>query len=194
MVALFAAFPCPAELAALTADDLADVRTPGGQRINAKHLARLQAFLTTTLAEPWSPVLRSAVGQLVRDLVRAERDLAELERHIGAATEDLEDCRLLRTIPGIGTLTAAVVVAEVGDIRRFPSVDHFIGYCGLYPWSKQSGDGTTTSRMVRKGNRMLRLQLLLASTTARRSNPQVCALYQRLRARGKSAVESVNVV
>ena len=53
---------------------------------------------------------------------------------------------MLQTVPGIGALTAAVVVAEVGDIRRFPTVDDFIGYCGLYPWSKQSGDGTSTSQ------------------------------------------------
>ncbi|MEN0065646.1 MAG: IS110 family transposase [Myxococcota bacterium] len=187
VVALFEAYPCPAELAALTVEQLAEVRTPGGARIGAKKLARMQAFLATTLCDPWSPVLREGVGQLVRDLVRAERDLAELERHIEAATEDLEDCRLLRTVPGIGALTAAVVVAEVGDLRRFETVDHFIGYCGLCPRSKQSGDGTATGKMVRKGNRMLRLQLLLASTTARRSNPQVRAFYQRLRERGKSA-------
>lgn len=187
VVALFEAFPCPAELAALTVERLAQVRTPGGARISAKKLGRLQAFLATTLCEPWSPVLRHAVGQLLRDLVRAHQELVELERHIEAAIEGLDDCQHLLTVPGVGKTTAAVIIAEVGDIRRFPTVGDFIGYCGLYPRSKQSGDGKTTSKMVRKGNRMLRLQLLLACTTARKNNAQVSAFYKRLRARGKSA-------
>lgn len=186
LISLFAVHPCPAELLALTPADLANLRTPGGRSIRASELEELQGFLRSSSAEPWSPLLRAGVGQLLQDVVRAEQAVRELERLLESETRTLPECTLLRTIPGVGALTAAVAIAEVGDIRRFPSVDHFIGYCGLYATSKTSGDGKTTGRMVRKGNRMLRLQLLLASTTARRCNAQVCALYERLRARGKS--------
>ncbi|MBX2803038.1 MAG: IS110 family transposase [Myxococcales bacterium] len=167
LISLFAAHPCPAELLALTPADLATVRTPGGRSIRSSELEELQGFLHSSSVEPWSPLLRAAVGQLLQDVVRAEQAVRELESLLEEETRTLPECTLLRTIPGVGALTAAVAIAEVGDVRRFPSVDHFIGYCGLYATSKTSGDGKTTGRMVRKGNRMLRLQLLLASTTAR---------------------------
>ncbi len=92
----------------------------------------------------------------------------------------------LTTIPGIGKVTAGVILAEVGDVRRFMSKRKFIGYCGLYPMVYESGEMRMEGRMTYKGNRMLKMTLLLAGVSARRSNIQVRAYYERLMRRGKS--------
>ncbi|MCB9762260.1 MAG: IS110 family transposase [Alphaproteobacteria bacterium] len=111
--------------------------------------------------------------------VAATRTSRSWSRSSRRTHERARQDHVLLTIPGVGELTLAVLLAEAGDPHRFATVDKFIGYCGLYPGSKRSGDGGYSTRMVRKGNRMLRLQILLASTTARQFNAPVRAFYRR---------------
>jgi transposase len=56
-----------------------------------------------------------------------------------------EDVRRLMTIPGIDMITATTLVAVIGDIRRFPTSRQLVGYLGLHPTVKQSGNATGTS-------------------------------------------------
>ena len=51
-----------------------------------------------------------------------------------------EDVRLIRTIPGIGLVTASVIKAEVGDVTRFSSAETLAAYVGLTPLTYQSGE------------------------------------------------------
>ena len=83
-------------------------------------------------------------------------------------------------------MTAATVQAEVDDGDRFPDKTRFVGYCGLYPTVWESGTVQRRFRMTWKGNRHLKMALMVATASARQHNPTVRALYERLRARGKS--------
>jgi transposase len=93
---------------------------------------------------------------------------------------------VLASIPGLGPVSVASILAEVADIQRFPDKETFVGYCGLYPIAWESGDTKLRFRMTRKGNRMLKMTLLVASAAARQYNPAIRHFYARLRARGKS--------
>jgi transposase len=53
-----------------------------------------------------------------------------------------EDVQLMRTVPGIGLVTAAVVKAEIGDISRFVSAENLAAYVGASPTTCQSGEKT----------------------------------------------------
>jgi len=83
-------------------------------------------------------------------------------------------------------VSAAAILAEVGDIRRFANSTQFVGYCGLYPIVWESGETRRRYRMTFKGNRMLKMTLLVASAAARQYNPVIATFYERLRRRGKS--------
>jgi transposase len=77
-----------------------------------------------------APVLRDAV-QEIRDLetrIQGVETLASLGAH-------LDDVQRLRTVPGIGLLTATALVAFVGSPRRFPSGRRFASFLGLVPKS-----------------------------------------------------------
>ena len=54
-----------------------------------------------------------------------------LERDIAVHALASEEIRRLMTIPGISVTTAAAFMAAIGDIRRFPSPRHLVGYLGL---------------------------------------------------------------
>jgi transposase len=65
--------------------------------------------------------------------------------------------RQLRTIPGIGLLTATALVAAVGDVQRFPSARHFASYLGLTPREDSTGLRRRLGAISKRGDTYLRM-------------------------------------
>jgi hypothetical protein len=135
---------------------------------------------------------------LVRDLVaqvrQTQRDENQLRSLLTDAYEALPASAHVQvmTIPGVGTATAAVVVAQAVDINRFATPAHFVGYFGVFPEENSSGVDKSgkplppgTMRMSAKGNDLVRSYLWNAARSAICHNPAIAALYRRLRAKGK---------
>ena len=80
-----------------------------------------------------------------------------------------KDYYLLRSIPGIGPLTAAYILLEIGDIRRFTSFKKFAGYVGIVPGVYNSGANERTMGVTPRANRTIRSLIVEASW--------VCLLY-----------------
>ena len=75
----------------------------------------------------------------------------------------------LTSIPGIGKIYSAGIIAEIGDIRRFSSQAPVAKFSGLVWHKNQSGEFEAEhSRMIKSGNRYLRYYLLEAANSARR--------------------------
>ncbi len=68
-------------------------------------------------------------------------ELAAVDRVIAQEAVGDQDVRRLMTIPGIDITTASTLAAVIGDVRRFPSSRHLVGYLGLHPTVRQSGNG-----------------------------------------------------
>jgi transposase len=71
----------------------------------------------------------------------------------------------LRTIPGIGLLSATALVAFVGDIARFPSSRHFASYLGLTPRENSSGLRRRLGAISKRGDTYLRMLLIHGART-----------------------------
>ena len=82
--------------------------------------------------------------------------------------------KLLRSIPGIGLVTAAALVAHVGDIHRFSSPEKLVAYIGLDCRVHESGTSIHGKGYITKrGNRYLRYILFNAAFIAQRRNPDL---------------------
>jgi transposase len=183
-------------------------RYPTGPRLAAAHLQSVEhiPYLPKQLAQPLHQAAKDSVGTLHGDVAETlVRELVTQVRHslnheeklrqlLEAAFADLPSSghQQLCTIPGIGTATAAVLVAKIIDIERFTTPEHLVGYFGAFPDENSSGvdkDGRPlplgTLRMSQKGNDLVRAYLWNAARTASLHNPAVRALYRRLRAKGK---------
>jgi transposase len=73
-----------------------------------------------------------------------------------------EDVQLMRTVPGIGLVTAAVVKAEIGDISRFETAENLAAYVGVSPTTCQSGE-KTWGGPTRHGNNRVKHVLIEAT-------------------------------
>jgi len=93
---------------------------------------------------------------------------------------------VLETIPGIGSVLAAAIIGEVGDISRFPNAKALVAYAELDATVKASGQFEgTRNRISKRGSPTLRNSLWLAAVTARRFNPELKAYYDTKRSQGK---------
>ena len=90
--------------------------------------------------------------------------------------------RALEQIPGIGPFIASLVIAEVGDIRRFPSAKHLVSYTGLAPSLYASGEHRWGGPITKQGSSVLRWALVQAAHRAA-LNPRFYGFYQRQRER-----------
>ena len=100
------------------------------------------------------------------ELHRLGEVLAGLDRRIEevAATMERADLiRALRSMKGIKTLTAATIVAELGDLRRFPTPGKFMSFLGLTPSENSTGDNHRRGAITRAGNTRLRRLLVEAA-------------------------------
>ncbi len=118
----------------------------------------------------------------LHDALQAEID--EVERRLAREALASEDIRRLMTIPGIGPMTALGLVGVIGDIRRFPSHRHLVGYLGLDPKVRQSGEREArTGHISRQGQAHARALLCEAANAAVRVPGPLRAFFERLRAR-----------
>ena len=112
--------------------------------------------------------------------------LEQIDTHINGHPTLKEDRDLLSSIPGVGELTAAWLMAELPDVSLFQSAESAAAYAGLSPSPYTSG--TSVKRMThlsKKGNPHLRRALFMPALTAVRYNPIVKALYDRLISKGR---------
>jgi transposase len=100
-------------------------------------------------------------------LAEAAREIAELETRIGAVERQLQTLAdaspvltRLRTIPGVGLLTATALLAFVGNVARFPSGRHLASYLGLTPRETSSGLQRRLGRISKRGDPYLRMLLI----------------------------------
>ena len=93
--------------------------------------------------------------------------------------------KVLRTLPGVGEFTALVIVAEIGDISRFPSARKLASWAGLTPTVRGSDLKIRHGHISKQGSVWLRWALNQAAQTAKRS-PEFAASYAAIaKRRGK---------
>jgi transposase len=179
-------------------------RYPTAQRLGAAAAADLGAiaYLPDRHIEPLLQHARAsiaslsgpAVEELVRDQVRQLRDCnarqKRLEGQLVTAYRGLDKPNHLDTIPGIGSVSAAVLTAFIGDIDRFENPGKLVTYFGVLPVEVSSGverDGTPRASrryvMSKRGNDLVRRYLWMAALSAVQVNPAVRGLYRRVAAK-----------
>lgn len=131
--------------------------TQGGRALVETYRERLPEY-SLKVFDMWQEMLKAA-----------QQIECELEKLVEVEAGKDEDCKLLMTIPGVGPLTALVLRAEIGDIRRFESPGALVCYCGLSPTVSQSADKAYYGKLNRACNRFLKYVLVLRAQGVARS-------------------------
>jgi transposase len=104
-------------------------------------------------------------------------------------------CQLLRSIKGVGWITAAYMIAFTENFTRFTNARKFNCYAGLAPFAHQSGSSIKgRARVSHLANKKAKALLNLAASSAIRYNPEMKAYYQRRVAEGKRKMSCLNII
>ena len=93
----------------------------------------------------------------LRDLVDGfDREIVMLEREIHKRLRDHDGYNAIQAIPGIGPTMAAIMVAEIGDITRFPNPQALCSWAGLTPKHRESDVKVRRGRITKAGPKLVR--------------------------------------
>ena len=120
-------------------------------------------------------------------LDQIELNTAYIRRYEAAIREIMNEIDSpITTIPGIGLVLGAMILAELGDVTRFATPEKVLAFAGLDPSIYQSGKYTPASgTMVKRGSPQLRWALLMAARSTIAHNPNIATYYQKKPSEGK---------
>jgi transposase len=161
---------------------------PGGAPVK-KSTSQYQALLATVRPRDLAAKTRRRMAaEELADIGRLDAKLkamkAELKAAVQAAGSHLMD------IHGIGPAGAARILADVGDITRFPNRSHFASWTGTAPIDASSGQHIR-HRLSRAGNRRLNHVLYMAGIVQLRNDTPGRSYYRRRIAEGKTSMEAM---
>jgi transposase len=137
---------------------------------------------TMVMADPY--VIRV---ESLRDLIEIyDREVAMLERTIHAQLAHHRGYHAIQAINGVGRTIAAVLVAEIGDVERFPSAEALCSWAGLTPRHRESDAKTTRGRITKQGSKLVRWALIEA-VSRYHGGPKLAGDFRRIaERRGKN--------
>jgi len=137
---------------------------------------------------------REMVEACLRGIDFLDREVAAIDRALAELVLASPEMRRLMTLPGVNFVTAAGLLAAIGDAKRFPTARHLVSYLGLDPRVRQSGsEPARHGRISKQGPGEARHVLVEAAWHAARTTGPLRAFAERVAARRGANVATVAV-
>jgi transposase len=146
-----------------------------GRYWSSNFIKELRAIQCSTEA------LKTTLHLYIQDYLQTKGLLLEATRAIRKLSEQPQYNKyimLLRSIPSIGLINAAVILFELQDVKRFKHLDQLCSYAGLVPNTSDSGDRHISTGITNRTNQFLRVALVECSWNAIRKDPALLIKYK----------------
>ena len=164
--AILEKYPYPKDVVSQTVDEIAETIAKSSRR---KKQALEKAKKIYKSAQESIGLKYIGVGDEYRlkmslsEIKRTEAELKEVERQMEKLLEEIPSAKIIRSIPGVGRLTTAVFLGEVGDPKHFSGPKQIIKYAGYDPKESDSGNNIGGKIISKKGRWLLRKYLYFIS-------------------------------
>ena len=138
---------------------------------------------------------RIELDQLLEQWQIWEKQLGAVEREITARTQQDENVRLLRSVPGMGEYSGLALASRIGPVERFPAPRSLANYFGLTPGCRNSGEVTDRlGSITKEGSQMARFILGQLVLHVLKKDPRMREWYKRIKRRRGSKIARVAVM
>jgi hypothetical protein len=138
-----------------------------GQSIGTKELPRQRGLVLEQ-------------SQLIRELRLLQDHIEQLEAEIRTSVEQAREGKILTSIPGIGTIQAAAILAAMGNVLNFEHASQLKAYFGWAPQEERSGTSVDRVQLTQGGSRQMKQMLFLCVASAIQLDCEWARLYERL--------------
>jgi len=174
---------------------VADLRLPRGKcGWTQATLAALQAQARPLAECPPEELWRGTLQLELEHLALLQQQVRAYDQKLAEWASHDERVQLVTTIPGVGVITAATIVAALDNPHRFRSRRQVASYAGLTPRRYQSGQMDRQGRISKHGSTLLRKALNQAAWAATRYDPVFRAFYLRVSAGGRKGKRKQAIV
>jgi len=157
----------------------------------------IPAYLTTGETRVWSqryikwleglefknPGDKISLNSKIKIVQTLHQELLALNRHIRKLSQQPEyqkNVELLKSIPGIGLITAMIILTELSPVNRFKTVDQLNQYVGLVPSIRGSGDKEYAGKITVRGHKGIKLILIESAWILIRKDPSMTLKFEEL--------------
>lgn len=182
---LLKSYPSPDDIAALHLSKLSNFLSKASRGRFGKQDAKSLKSLAKSSVGVKNTYISIQITQTIAQIELIESQIDDLEHIIEKAMDELDS--VIMSVPGIGKINGAMILGEIGDIKRFSHPSKLLAYAGLDPVVNQSGKFTAKhTRMSKRGSKMLRYALINAAWNVSLNNDTFKCYYDSKIAQGNS--------
>lgn len=166
-------------------------RTPHLHAAEALARRALEAAEGQSIVVPGEAAFADMIRELAAEALKAREAIARIDRDLEALLTRHPDGALIRSLPGMGAVLAAELIANIGNIERFRSADALASAAGLAPVIRQSGKSRTWRRANGGDKALKRVFFQSAFCAVSTKDPLSKAFYDRKRHEGKHHTQAI---
>ena len=185
--------PLPKDIVSLGVDGILRIwRAHKLRAAGYKRAKTLYEAAQTSICPPDAGrAVRMELWQLLEEYEQIEKQLNDADIMIGIVTAEIPEANELMKIPGIGMITAAGMISEIGDIRRFDDPREIQKLAGLAIVVNESGKHKGQSEISRRGRKRLRKILFQAAMSLVKSNKGFKTVHDYFTTREKNPLKKM---
>ena len=176
-------FPSLDKIANLPNDEFENLHNISRGRFSSNQFHKLKTLASRSVGNS-NEFFEIELKSLISIFRECDTQVNVLKKNIEKAIIKLKPHIL--TIPGIGSITAATIYAEIGNFKSFSSANKIVAFAGLEPAFYQSGTSEQNGRMVKHGSSLLRYAIMNATLQLINFCPKFSKYYLKKRSEGKS--------
>ena len=181
-------YPVPASVVKIKPERLARIR-----HITLEKAQNIIEKAKTSIVSRPDATREFIIRSLARQILQKQEAIKEFKGFLAANCTGPE-VDLLQTIKGVAAYSAASIMVEIEDIKRFPSPKHLASYFGLHPELKDSGDKKKVTHISKKGRPAIRATLYMCAQTAVVYDPHLKQIYHKHRNKGRKHKQAIGVI
>jgi transposase len=161
-------YPASEDILAVSEDALANrIKELCKSRSKRWAIEKSQKLRAAAARNPFQKTLYQShllsLSMYINMLLQYKEHLSELDAEIDTLAKEIEEYKIIQSIPGIGEKIAATIISEIGEIERFNHPKKLVAFAGVDPEVYESGKfKATLGRITKRGSSRLRHALFLA--------------------------------
>lgn len=169
-------------------------RTPHLHAAEALAERAFEAANSQSVVVPGEAVFADMIRELAAEALQAREAIARIDHDLQALLDRHPDGALIRSLPGMGAVLSAELIANLGTIERFHSADALASAAGLAPVIRQSGKSRNWRRANGGDKALKRVFFQSAFCAVSTKDPLSKAFYDHKRREGKHHTQAIIVL
>jgi len=153
-----------------------------GRKLKKTTLAS-EKGLDKVLLEQWTAIERIELEIILEQIRSLKVSIGKLDKAVKEEASQLEGYQSLVSMAGIGSLSAGVLLAVIGQVKDFGTADKLASYFGIVPRVSNSADSVNHGRITKRGNKTGRTTLVQCSLSAIKKSEYLKKYYEQVKAR-----------